>query len=919
MRTIYGESLDPAGPPPTDSALASTAQLANLRGRPRDVYDCAGLVTSIAHDFKGNLLSASRRLAADYQTEPNWPGAALQTETFTTSTTFDALNRVTSATAPDGSSTNGASVTRPVYNEASLLDAVYVAVRGATESPVVNNLDYNARGQRIRCQNQNGTVTTYQYDPKTFRLKELLTMRGTSIKLQHLVYSYDPVGNITDIQDLSNWDPVLSALTVAGITGGGRYTYDAVYRLLSATGREHPGGQPDGRPSSEPPVWAIPHGNDLQALQGYREELSYDAVGNILETRHLRGGSSNASWSRRYLYADDSNRLLRTSIPGDPDGTYSAVYGYQNDATNDGGAHGSMTSMPHLAAMEWDYADRLTHTLKSEGSAQNTHFTYDASGQRVRKVYLHDGVIEERIYLGGYEIYRRHTSGSITATPQEERQTLHVMDDQRRVAMVESKTRDTRAAVSTPTSRWRFQLDNHLGSAMLEIDATGNVISYEEYHPYGTTAFQTGDGNVEVSAKRYRYTGKEKDEETGLYYHGARYYAAWLGRWATTDPAGMADGLNLYRYSRDNPIVFSDPGGTESKPFAAVGSADYQVGTRTDAQLFRFLSAMTPEQRGALRQGSTGAFQARVDAFNQKYKMGTVITVPEVTIEGSPPEPEETPLAEPAGLAHLQALTGGVRNSPVLGLRSLTSTAIGGTFAAGAAVGGGVVLVEAVPVVAASAETASLAVATSPRLVAAGEFLVNALSAEGAPTITAGLGAGGVALRQPAAELADDAAQAGKRLIGELTLSVGGPPGNFALEIGHSPSGRTVIAKLSKSEELAANALREFGLDVTAQIPNATLGRAGRRADFLVSSIGQLDVTGFNPKQAGDVADKFATAVAKKNTQANAILVQTDVDASVIVEGLGRLFGKPNASNIERVVIQRSNGALSFYSRNNFR
>ena len=73
--------------------------------------------------------------------------------------------------------------------------------------------------------------------------------------------------------------------------------------------------------------------------------------------------------------------------------------------------------------------------------------------------------------------------------------------------------------------------------------------------------------SAEVSAKRYRYTGKEKDEESGLYYHGARYYAVWLGRWTAADPLGLVDGLNLYRYSRDNPVNFSDPGGTESEGF----------------------------------------------------------------------------------------------------------------------------------------------------------------------------------------------------------------------------------------------------------------------------------------------------------------------------------------------------------------
>jgi RHS repeat-associated protein len=76
------------------------------------------------------------------------------------------------------------------------------------------------------------------------------------------------------------------------------------------------------------------------------------------------------------------------------------------------------------------------------------------------------------------------------------------------------------------------------------------VVSYEEYHPYGTTSYQAGQTAAEVSLKRYRYTGKERDEETGLYYHGARYSAAWLGRWTAADPAGMVDGPNLYAYVR---------------------------------------------------------------------------------------------------------------------------------------------------------------------------------------------------------------------------------------------------------------------------------------------------------------------------------------------------------------------------------
>ena len=63
------------------------------------------------------------------------------------------------------------------------------------------------------------------------------------------------------------------------------------------------------------------------------------------------------------------------------------------------------------------------------------------------------------------------------------------------------------------------------------------------------------------SPKIYRYSGKERDDSTGLYYYGARYYASWLGRWLSPDPAGTVDGLNLYAFVSGNPIRFVDEAG----------------------------------------------------------------------------------------------------------------------------------------------------------------------------------------------------------------------------------------------------------------------------------------------------------------------------------------------------------------------
>ena len=131
--------------------------------------------------------------------------------------------------------------------------------------------------------------------------------------------------------------------------------------------------------------------------------------------------------------------------------------------------------------------------------------------------------------MSNFEIYREYNGDGETVVL--ERETLHVMDDEQRVALVETKTIDAENAGDLDIPVIRYQLGNHLGSAILELAWDGAVISYEEYYPYGTTSYQAGRSVTEVSLRRYRYTGMERDEETGLNYHGARYYGGWLGRW----------------------------------------------------------------------------------------------------------------------------------------------------------------------------------------------------------------------------------------------------------------------------------------------------------------------------------------------------------------------------------------------------
>ncbi|MFL5698675.1 MAG: RHS repeat-associated core domain-containing protein, partial [Ktedonobacteraceae bacterium] len=365
-----------------------------------------------------------------------------------------------------------------------------------------------------------------------------------------LSYTYDPVGNITETRDNAQQTIFFKN---AVVSPGTQYVYDALYWLTLSTGRGH-----IGQTGTPPPNYApeydyndvfrinLPHPNDGKAMQNYTEQYQYDSVGNITSMAHQAAGNT---WTRRYAHTPDSNRLQSTSLPGDaPTGPFSALYSYD--------IHGDMTKMHHLPQMQWDFKNQL-HQVDLGGGG-TAYYVYDASGQRIRKVVESGSLTKERIYLGGYEIFRQRNGSGLTR----ERETLHIMDDKQRIALVETQTIDGGNPVASPTSLFRYQLGNHLSSAVLELDAAGAIISYEEYYPYGSTSYQAGRSATEVSLKRYRYTGKERDEETGLYYHGARYYASWLGRWVSCDPKGMADETNLYVYVLNNPAKYNDPQGT---------------------------------------------------------------------------------------------------------------------------------------------------------------------------------------------------------------------------------------------------------------------------------------------------------------------------------------------------------------------
>ncbi|KAG4442598.1 hypothetical protein IFR05_001928 [Cadophora sp. M221] len=571
------------------------AEQRNMKGKLFMTLEQSGCSSTERFDFKGNPSQFTQRISKAYSQTNDWGGvdavvpsdyshpvdltalgygidSLTKNEAFLSDKTYDAQNRVIAYTSP---SSNAATQSpfRLTY-EVGILTSIACNVRRATVDgssdlawkSYASELDYDARGMRTSVVYDNGSRTTYVYDVSKQLTRQRTTrdFAATSDVLQDLHFTYDPNFNVMSIEDLAQQTLFFRNQIIQPIK---LFTYDSIGRLIGANGREHI-GQQSGAPapySAKDSSSFGPQPGDANAFTQYQEMYVYDMAGNMMKMKH---DSSNAvqttqssSWTRAFVYREPSpfepgkfgNRLTSSSV-----GNATAKYSYD-------GA-GCCTYMPHLTGgtsmadnMHWDMFGQFRQA--DLGGGGTAYFCYNETGRRVRKVVEKDvNLMEERIYLDGLEIFRRHRSGQVVL----ERETLHLMDDISRVALVETRTIDTSSSDPGPGQIFRYQLSDFLGSATIELDANGKILTYEEYSPYGSTTYQAADPGLELP-KRYRFSGKERDEETGLAYFGARYYAPWLARWASTDPKGTAGGLNTYEYASSNPVKFVDPDGKEPK------------------------------------------------------------------------------------------------------------------------------------------------------------------------------------------------------------------------------------------------------------------------------------------------------------------------------------------------------------------
>lgn len=560
---IYGDSLDATGKPVYDPVAGR-----NLAGQVCRRYDDAGTVVFPCYGLAGKPLRQSRQVTADPTAEPDWHSdpaatwaarfasleARLDGETFAACDRYDGANRVTAHCNEAGETVLTA------YDVAGRPRRI--AIRAADDAPeqvYLADATYGPQGHRetTTMGGQGGDtllVTAYEYDPATQLLIRQTTTRAADGKvMQCLRYVHDPVGNVTHIEN----GPTSGA--AQAVSPDCDYTFDALYRLSEARGRAHSALTREAMASGRyDDVFQVGHSlDDATAVSRYVATYRYDDGSNLTEMSYADGSANGGTrWTRTMRVSDTSNKAVDAED----------FTGPIDDAFDAGGNQTWLTGSQRLS---WTFHNTLRRmTVVDRGPSEPAdaqYFSYDHAGLRVRKatrrkVADNDMETRETLYFDGLEITRTLRGGRVTQTCRRTR----VMDDERCLAECLSGANDN-PPTGTSSPQIRYQLCDRQHSSTMELDAQGLLISYEEYSPYGATVFALGPSLVEVSVKRYRFGGKERDPVSGLAYFGARYYAPWLSRWLSPDPAGTKDGLNLYAYSRDNPVTFGDPDGRETK------------------------------------------------------------------------------------------------------------------------------------------------------------------------------------------------------------------------------------------------------------------------------------------------------------------------------------------------------------------
>ena len=492
----------------------------------------------------------------------------------------------------------------------------------------VTNILYDQYGQRTRIDYGNGTFTEYSYDPARRWLDAIKTQGKWGQTYQNIKYSFDAVGNVLGYEN--------DCLQTSGNYSTKQiFSYDSLYQLIKA----------DGETIYNPYQSSVP-----EFKSNYTQTFTFDSIGlgNMTSKVSLESITpqktigDNLNYSFKYVYDENfAHRLVHAGeryykydangnivceqdgafdgsdetvtyhkITQEADDVYSTDYGWGlfKEEDKSGGGNGKANRAKYKRTYKWNERNQLVSSVDDNYS---TAYVYGQDGQRSNK-YTQNS---ETLYFN--KMWTHHTDSGNSVYGGQTAKNIY-LGDTRIVTKLNSGGEPT---YNEEYYKQYYYHSDHLGSASLITDYKGDEYQRIEYTPYGETWVEK-TSNIGLEYLPYRFTGKEIDEETGLYYYGARYLDSRYSRWISTDPAlgeyipsagkttvneasklaGQGGAfnfvnLNLYHYATNNPIRYIDPD----------GCVDWDIVGKGIENLYKGLGKMGT---GALILGSSGAVEA---------------------------------------------------------------------------------------------------------------------------------------------------------------------------------------------------------------------------------------------------------------------------------------------------------------------
>ena len=594
--------------------------------RRTDTIDRLGNITRYSYDAVGNLTNVTdangRTTTYTYdglnrRATETYPDAAPNTIYYT----YDAIGNLITRTDQQGR------VTTYGYN-----DLYYRTNRSYSPSGSIDQYTYDLSG-RLLSANRDGWVDTYGYDG-------INRMVYTTKNGQLLTYSYDTenrrVTNAYPSGRILRYDYDTRGRLISGREGANpsimTYTYDDADRVITRTNGNNVVTtytyDADNRISS------LETSNSTGRVVGFGYAYDYDGNQVYEEKRHMPLDSE------AYGY-DAMNRLtdyrvgtlsggtvpspaLEKSYTLDPLENWSSVV---SNSVTENRTHGPANELLTIDSQSFSYdtsgnliqdtlyvysydeENRLTQIQRIADAAIVGRYFYDALGRRVIAMVNPAGSAVTNVYF--YDHAWLVEEQDANGTP--------------RATYVYGRYTDELVTVDRAGQRYYYHQNSRWSTHALT-DASGNVVERYTYDAYGEPiVLDPGYSARPLNAwgtphslytNYWLFTGRQLDEEAGLFYYRARHYDTVKGRFLQRDPLGYVEGINLYEYVQDNPVNLLDPFGTASSD----SSASAKELARQAAELLSEFTEDAAYISDLYTRASKGADRQKAECVRPKMK-----------------------------------------------------------------------------------------------------------------------------------------------------------------------------------------------------------------------------------------------------------------------------------------------------------